>query len=88
MVAQSRLGAGSGLVKAAHKKPASPKLEPCGSPGPITPFELEESDGYMIAGGRAPRSIDIDRQRKRDLEEVERMIATEEKRALSPRTRV
>ena len=29
--------------------PASPRLVPMGSPGPVTPFELE-SDGYLVAG--------------------------------------
>lgn len=38
-------------------KPQSPKLEPLGSPGPITPFELDlgSSDGlagYVVAGAR------------------------------------
>jgi hypothetical protein len=29
--------------------PASPRLVPIGSPGPVTPLELE-SDGYLVAG--------------------------------------
>ena len=37
-------------------KPKSPQLLPLGSPGPITPFELEEEQGgYMLA--RGPRDI-------------------------------
>ena len=35
-------------------EPVSPRLAPLGSPGPITPFELEEEEsaqaGYVIAG--------------------------------------
>lgn len=33
-------------------EPISPKLAPAGSPGPVTPFELEEADGYLGAGER------------------------------------
>jgi len=37
-------------------KPKSPQLLPLGSPGPITPFALEEEqDGYLLA--RGPRDI-------------------------------
>jgi len=37
-------------------KPKSPQLLPLGSPGPITPFELEEEQGgYIFA--RGPRDI-------------------------------
>lgn len=35
-------------------KPVSPRILPAGSPGPITPFELEGEDGgYIVAGNRA-----------------------------------
>ncbi|KAH9826023.1 hypothetical protein Tdes44962_MAKER03806 [Teratosphaeria destructans] len=33
-------------------KPTSPKLAPLGSPGPVTPLELEGEDGYLVAGAR------------------------------------
>jgi len=33
--------------------PASPRLCPLGSPGPVTPLELEEEDNYMAAGSRS-----------------------------------
>lgn len=31
-------------------KPSSPRLCPTGSPGPVTPLELEEAGGYLTAG--------------------------------------
>lgn len=33
-------------------KPTSPRLEPLGSPGPVTPLELEGDGGYLVAGAR------------------------------------
>lgn len=33
-------------------KPVSPRLLPLGSPGPVTPLELERDEGYLIAGIR------------------------------------
>ena len=49
-VTQSRGGNLGGMSM--ERKPDSPKLQPLGSPGPITPFELEEeSGGYMLARG-------------------------------------
>ncbi|KXT18991.1 hypothetical protein AC579_8770 [Pseudocercospora musae] len=34
-------------------KPDSPRLAPLGSPGPVTPLELERGEGYLIAGARS-----------------------------------
>ena len=31
-------------------KPVSPRLAPLGSPGPVTPLELEQQEGYLVAG--------------------------------------
>ncbi|KAJ9293499.1 hypothetical protein DTO271G3_7764 [Paecilomyces variotii] len=31
-------------------KPAAPRLDPLGSPGPVTPLALEEGDSYLSAG--------------------------------------
>lgn len=31
-------------------KPVSPRLAPLGSPGPVTPLELEREGGYLVAG--------------------------------------
>ena len=33
-------------------KPLSPKLQPLGSPGPVTPLMLEDQGGYVTAGAR------------------------------------
>ena len=50
MLANSYGGPNVGLAT----EPGSPRLAPLGSPGPITPFELEESAGagYVVAGAR------------------------------------
>ena len=32
--------------------PQSPRLVPLGSPGPVTPLELEADEGYLVAGAR------------------------------------
>lgn len=34
----------------AENKPVSPRLAPLGSPGPVTPLELEQKEGYLLAG--------------------------------------
>lgn len=33
-------------------RPVSPRLAPMGSPGPVTPLELEGEEGYLAAGAR------------------------------------
>ncbi|KAF2262847.1 hypothetical protein CC78DRAFT_582173 [Lojkania enalia] len=33
-----------------NAKPTSPRLIPMGSPGPVTPLELETAEGYLTAG--------------------------------------
>lgn len=68
-------------------KPISPRLAPLGSPGPITPFELEDSAqaGYIVAGARAATETLIGRglEGERDRELVGRMArAGEERKAL------
>lgn len=40
----------AGMTMPGQNSPKRPKLEPLGSPGPVTPFELGESEGYLIAG--------------------------------------
>ncbi|KAH7390091.1 hypothetical protein BKA64DRAFT_112774 [Cadophora sp. MPI-SDFR-AT-0126] len=54
MIAQARAAAPM-KQGGISKEPNSPRLQPMGSPGPITPFELEEADGYMVAGSSAVR---------------------------------
>lgn len=34
-------------------KPVSPRLHPLGSPGPVTPLELEGKGGYLVGGARS-----------------------------------
>lgn len=42
----------------APHRPASPRLEPIGSPGPVTPLALEAADGYLYARGhRSPLPV-------------------------------
>jgi hypothetical protein len=54
-------------------KPISPRLLPLGSPGPVTPMELEESAGYLIAGAGSQIT-------EQQSELVGRMIRAEEER--------
>ncbi|KAI6714767.1 hypothetical protein JHW43_002735 [Diplocarpon mali] len=50
MIAQAREAAATMRAKNRERAPISPRLLPLGSPGPITPFALEEADGYIVAG--------------------------------------
>lgn len=75
MVAQARLASmptSQPQPQPESAKPSSPKLQPqpLSSPGPITPLELEESSGYLVAGMR-----EADRERQR--EAVGKMIDQE-----------
>ncbi|KAI2464753.1 hypothetical protein F4781DRAFT_56418 [Annulohypoxylon bovei var. microspora] len=83
MIAQATIALNGGNVNAATmsslrtigftsmSKPSKPRLEPLGSPGPVTPMELEDSeDGYL--GARGPADIQV--------EEITRAIRAEEER--------
>ncbi|KAI0384559.1 hypothetical protein F5Y04DRAFT_248606 [Hypomontagnella monticulosa] len=83
MIAQATLALNGGNVNAATlsslrtigfssmSKPSKPRLAPLGSPGPVTPMELEGSeDGYL--GARGPADAQI--------EEIARAIRAEEER--------
>lgn len=86
MIVQAQLAGASvsGVMKAVVKNPVSPKLLPLGSPGPITPFELEESAGYLVAGSRGSRQeVEAEQARDRHLELVDGMIRKEEARRQS-----
>lgn len=72
MIVQARMASSS---QGGRVKPDSPKLVPLGSPGPITPFELEESAGYLVAGARVG-GLGVEKER----EVVGRMIMDEERR--------
>lgn len=62
--------------------PSSPRLDPLGSPGPVTPLMLGGQDDYFLAGpGTALRSKPKESER-RDL--ADRLIATERDRHLHP----
>ena len=54
MIAQARAAAPTMKDGRISKEPSSPRLQPLGSPGPITPFDLEEADGYIVAGSSDP----------------------------------
>jgi hypothetical protein len=83
MIAQARMASTAqgdlGNVKVMGiAKPVSPRLAPLGSPGPITPFELEESaeGGYLVAGARGEGASGRGGER----EMVGRMISEELRR--------
>lgn len=40
-------------VPGGMSKPTSPRLAPLGSPGPVTPWELETGEGGYFGGGLA-----------------------------------
>ncbi|KAK4965225.1 hypothetical protein LTR28_003509, partial [Elasticomyces elasticus] len=59
-------------------KPVSPRLAPLGSPGPVTPLELEGQEGYLVAGfsdGVSTATAD---------ELVDRLVAEEVRRSGAP----
>lgn len=73
-------------MNGSKKEPISPRLLPAGSPGPITPFELEDldgandGDGYIAAGHRIrtkldeqERRLDLDRDRQETMSALERV---------------
>ena len=53
-------------------KPISPRLLPLGSPGPVTPMELEESAGYLGAGAKALSQSELIARINRAEEEIAR----------------
>jgi hypothetical protein len=58
-------------------KPVSPRLVPLGSPGPVTPLELEAEEGYLAAGAR---SIAVASTGENAEELMERLIREEQAR--------
>jgi len=87
MIAQARrAGLPDSSVQGSAKstKPISPRLLPLGSPGPITPLELEESAGYLVAGARGEGLVGRGSEREREM--VGRMIRSEQERDLTQGT--
>ena len=50
------------------QKPESPRLDPLGSPGPVTPLELEEQQGgdYLAAGAVKRKKEEMDKYMRDD----------------------
>lgn len=67
------IAAHAGFVPS-REEPDSPRLVPLGSPGPVTPLELEGQEGYLVAGARAAGQNDI---ASRSKELVEKLIEQE-----------
>jgi hypothetical protein len=74
MIVQARMSAANSIAGVAteKKEPISPRLLPAGSPGPITPLELEMDgeEGYLVAGWRARGAnlIGVGIERERGME--------------------
>ncbi|ORY14445.1 hypothetical protein BCR34DRAFT_623363 [Clohesyomyces aquaticus] len=47
---QELIASASRQARGATARPTSPRLIPMGSPGPVTPLELEEQDSYLTTG--------------------------------------
>jgi hypothetical protein len=58
MYQREAVSAARGASPAPHENPTSPRLVPLGSPGPVTPLELEGEEGYLVAGARTSASKD------------------------------
>lgn len=63
------------LNKSMGQKPTSPRLLPLGSPGPVTPMDLEGGDSYLTLG-RAVSGPDAERE----AEEIARAVRNEAER--------
>ncbi|KAH6675005.1 hypothetical protein B0J14DRAFT_479328, partial [Halenospora varia] len=83
MIAQARVASSRGRSELSMPEPISPRLLPMGSPGPITPFELEEEQGYIVAGtrSRGPSSIGNGLEKAKQKQLVDSMINQEKGRA-------
>ncbi len=64
-----------GFLTASTGKPTSPRLQPLGSPGPVTPLELEGDEGYLVAGARSINNATT------PSDVVERLISAEVQRS-------
>jgi len=68
--------AGTASSPSREGKPNSPRLHPMGSPGPVTPLELERDEGYLLAGTRSSL-----KESTAPEELVERLIREETRRS-------
>jgi hypothetical protein len=71
----------------AAAKPDSPRLEPLGSPGPVTPLMLEEQGGYLVAGSRSsgkPEAAQDELVEKFIQDEARRRVETTPPQRTSP----
>lgn len=69
--------AANGGKSTVREKPLSPRLAPLGSPGPVTPLELEGQEGYLLAGAHAAARHDMS---SRSGELMEKLIEEEVRR--------
>ena len=60
--------------------PLSPRLRPLGSPGPVTPMDLEATDGSYLDKGRDPHAVE---NTTRDAD-CSRAMASEERMRSAP----
>ncbi|KAI4281012.1 MAG: hypothetical protein L6R38_004006 [Xanthoria sp. 2 TBL-2021] len=63
-------------------QPSSPRLNPLGSPGPITPLTLEGQSDYFVSGSRKGSTSHLKGKERREI--VERMIGLERDRIRYP----
>ncbi|KAL8733875.1 MAG: hypothetical protein Q9166_001863 [cf. Caloplaca sp. 2 TL-2023] len=63
-------------------QPNSPRLDPLGSPGPITPLMLEGQSDYFLSGSRKGSTSASKGSERREI--VERMIGVERERIRHP----
>ncbi|KAL8889908.1 MAG: hypothetical protein Q9205_005114 [Flavoplaca limonia] len=68
--------------KAQIPQPSSPRLNPLGSPGPITPLNLEGQNDYFVSGARKGSTSASKGKERREM--VERMIGLERERIRYP----
>ncbi|KAL9596942.1 MAG: hypothetical protein Q9219_005453 [cf. Caloplaca sp. 3 TL-2023] len=63
-------------------RPNSPRLDPLGSPGPVTPLTLEEQSDYFLAGPGTSPTMPLSKAERRS--KAERLIAIERDRIAHP----
>ncbi|KAL2001396.1 hypothetical protein VTN02DRAFT_1802 [Thermoascus thermophilus] len=70
-------------------RPSAPRLDPLRSPGPVTPFALEEEGGYLVAGAvNSSEGAFGDNQTSGPPPDfIEKLIQREKETLLSPKSR-